>query len=543
MQAAPARRPVMSSKSQPSRSHWLWPAAVLLVAAFAHLFRLGQGEFVGEDEALVMVKVARQFLWREDLRNLGALLTSAHPPLRLLVATPSVALFGPTEFGLRLPNALAGILVCLWTYRVGRRLFGQQAGLLAAAFIAVSGMSGVYRSANGIGLFTWLLLGAFDALLTSLAAADRSQERRTLTTAAVWLGLATWTFVEGGVFAVTSALLYGWQRRQWKPLIRPALIYAGFVLLYALIWVLLPTVLLGDDGASGNASHILGRVQALGAWNGPAFVGRLLTQASPGLALLLVIGLLVQLRRWDLGSTLVAAFVLPHWLIWMVLLEQPQGHELYLLPWWAMLAAAGLASIAGPDAPVWQRGATVIVVALVLGVALWQTYVIYLQAHIAATRANAVWFDEQWLVAGAPRFVQWGQPAAGVYIRTHAGPQERIVTDFGGSLELYYAGRPSHGFAPESTAPTPALIAAGRANGIRFLVRRVAASWSPPPGEITPACLITVRGLPSLAIYDLDNPQTVPEIWAAEQVSPQFYADFATFDALRPFLLAQAGAE
>ncbi|MCC6167984.1 MAG: glycosyltransferase family 39 protein [Caldilineaceae bacterium] len=527
----------------PPHAHTLWLVAVLLVAAWTHFFRLGQAEFVGEDEALVMVKVARQFLWREDLRNLGALLTSAHPPLRLLVATPSAALFGPTEFGLRLPNAAAGVLVCLWTYGVGRRLFGSSAGLLAAACVAVSGMSGVYRSANGIGLFTWLLLGAFAALLDSLSAAGPAQERRALTAGAVWLGLATWTFVEGGIFALSAAALYGGQRRRWKPLLRPALIYAGFLGIYALFWVLLPALLLDRTGVAGNTAHILARLQGLGAWNGVAFVGRLLTQASPGLALLLVAGLGLHLRRWTLGSTMVAVYVLPHWLVWMLLLEQPQGHEIYLLPWWAMLAAAGIVSIAGPDAPHWRRVAVAVTTAAVLALALWQTSVIYLQARIPATRANGVWFDERWLAAGAPRFVQWGQPAAGVYIRTHAAPQETIVTDFGGSLELYYAGRPSHGYTPESTAPSPENLAALRAHGIRFLVRRVGGTWSQPQGERAPACLITVGGRPSLAIYDLNAPQAAPEIWAAEQVRPQFYTDYATFTALRPFLLEPAAAQ
>lgn len=526
----------------PPRSHGLWLAAVLLVAAWVAFYRLDQAEFIGEDEALVMVKVARQFLWREDVRNLGALLTSAHPPLRLLAATPTVAIFGPTEFGLRLPNAVAGVLVCLWIYRVGRRLFGPSAGLLAAACIAVSGMSGVYRSANGIGLFTWLLLGAFAALLDSLSAADPTKERRALAVGAVWLGLATWTFVEGGIFALSAAALYGWQRRRWKLLLGPALIYAGFLGIYALFWVLLPAPLLGGMGVGGNAAHILDRLQGLGAWNGAAFVGRLVIQASPGLALLLVAGLGLHLRRWTPASTLVAVYVLPHWLVWMLLLEQPQGHEIYLLPWWAMLAAAGIVSFAGPDAARGRRAVVMAATAMVLALALWQTGVIYLQARIPATRANGVWFDERGLVAGAPRFVQWGQPAAGVYIRIHAAPQETIVTDFGGSLELYYAGRPSHGYTPPSTTPSPENLAALQAHGIRFLVRRVDGAWSQPQGEAAPACLITVDGQPSLAIYDLVAPQAPPEIWAAEQVRPQFYADYATFAALRPFLRGAAAA-
>ena len=43
----------------------------LVISIFFHFFRLGHGEFIGEDEASVMIKVARQFLWRQDIRNLA----------------------------------------------------------------------------------------------------------------------------------------------------------------------------------------------------------------------------------------------------------------------------------------------------------------------------------------------------------------------------------------------------------------------------------------------------------------------------------------
>lgn len=54
----------------------------------------------------------------------------------LMVA--SEAVFGPTDFAVRLPTALAGIAFVGLLYLLGYELFGERAGLLAAFFLALS---------------------------------------------------------------------------------------------------------------------------------------------------------------------------------------------------------------------------------------------------------------------------------------------------------------------------------------------------------------------------------------------------------------------
>jgi 4-amino-4-deoxy-L-arabinose transferase-like glycosyltransferase len=71
--------------------------------------------------------------------------TEAHvwlhkPPLALWLMAASLSIFGISPLAMRLPSLLLGTLGVLLTYLTGRRLFGARAGLLAAAFQAVSGL-------------------------------------------------------------------------------------------------------------------------------------------------------------------------------------------------------------------------------------------------------------------------------------------------------------------------------------------------------------------------------------------------------------------
>lgn len=82
------------------------------------------------------------------------------PPVFMYLLVPSVALFGLSEFALRLPSALAGILTVWIVFFLVRRLFNSKLGLLAAFFMAISPCL-VYYSRLGwesnIGLLFFIL--------------------------------------------------------------------------------------------------------------------------------------------------------------------------------------------------------------------------------------------------------------------------------------------------------------------------------------------------------------------------------------------------
>jgi len=94
--------------------------------------------------------LGRTSLWSDELvswwaasgENLGEVISRcvscmATPPLSFLVEHVSVRLAGTSEWALRLPSALAGVAAVVVIFAVGRRMFGNAAGLVAAFLLAI----------------------------------------------------------------------------------------------------------------------------------------------------------------------------------------------------------------------------------------------------------------------------------------------------------------------------------------------------------------------------------------------------------------------
>ncbi len=60
------------------------------------------------------------------------------PPLHYWLNALSMSIFGETEFAVRFPGALSGLLTVLFTYHVGQKLFGRREGLMAALILGSS---------------------------------------------------------------------------------------------------------------------------------------------------------------------------------------------------------------------------------------------------------------------------------------------------------------------------------------------------------------------------------------------------------------------
>ncbi|MFB6204784.1 MAG: ArnT family glycosyltransferase [Candidatus Nanohaloarchaea archaeon] len=107
--------------------------AVTLLAAALRFFRLGHSPF-WQDEALYVMASASISGIAPSLGNMYVL---GHPPLffHLLEA---VHLLGSSEFLMRLPVAVFGVLTVPAVFLVGERLYDKRTGLLAAVFLALS---------------------------------------------------------------------------------------------------------------------------------------------------------------------------------------------------------------------------------------------------------------------------------------------------------------------------------------------------------------------------------------------------------------------
>jgi 4-amino-4-deoxy-L-arabinose transferase-like glycosyltransferase len=129
---------------------------ILLVGFLLRAHDLGARSF-WVDEAFTWgatVKTSWADVWK------AMLVVSDVSPLPYVITKLTVPLFGSREFGLRLSSAFFGWLAIPTTHRLGRAMFGEAVGVMAAAFVAASPFAVWYsQDARPYGLY--LLLGAF----------------------------------------------------------------------------------------------------------------------------------------------------------------------------------------------------------------------------------------------------------------------------------------------------------------------------------------------------------------------------------------------
>lgn len=120
--------------------------AIILIAAILRLYKLGSvPPALYWDEASLgynaysILKSARdehgRFLPNTNFAAFG----DYKPPLYIYATVPSIAVFGISEFAIRFPSSLAGILTVLLSYFIAKKLFSsERAALLTAFFLAIS---------------------------------------------------------------------------------------------------------------------------------------------------------------------------------------------------------------------------------------------------------------------------------------------------------------------------------------------------------------------------------------------------------------------
>ena len=117
-------------------------AAILVVAAALRFYGLGDDSLW--DNEILSVQRAKA-----PLSEVPALLRAGtHPPLYSQGVLRPVFILGQNEFVQRFPSAVFGVVTVAMTYVLTRRTFGWQAGLAAAALLAVLPLH-VYYSREG----------------------------------------------------------------------------------------------------------------------------------------------------------------------------------------------------------------------------------------------------------------------------------------------------------------------------------------------------------------------------------------------------------
>jgi len=194
--------------------------ALLLAVSAPFLFlKLGM-PLLDPDEGLY-ASIAQEMLQRGDwvIPHVNGLPYLEKPPLYFWLTAATMWLVGPTEWVVRVWSALATLGAVLLTWRIGRRLYGAHAGLLAGLALATVVGNALYvRKASTDQLFVFCLTLAMYGFLRDVERPHRGWGRF------LWfyVGAALAVLSKGFMGLVFPALIVGIGLAWVRPaLIRP----------------------------------------------------------------------------------------------------------------------------------------------------------------------------------------------------------------------------------------------------------------------------------------------------------------------------------
>lgn len=300
------------------------------------------------------------------------------PPMLFWLSAASMELFGPTNFGFKLPSFLVAILAVYATYRLGRRLHGESVGRLAALVLA--SCQGMFLMTNDVRTDT-MLMGWVAVAFWSWAEYRHNKKWGWLLLTAV--GVAFGMMTKGPIALLAPVFAFGADallRRDWKQIFDPKYIVAALVIAVLLIPMSIglyqqfdadPAVFInGKTGASGLRffywSQSFGRITGESHWNngaGPEFLLVNMLWAFLPWILLFLLALGVGFRnlfrkKFRLGAgeegVALGGFVLSYLALGMSRYQLP--HYIFVVfPLAAILVALLIKDFAEGKYPKWQR--------------------------------------------------------------------------------------------------------------------------------------------------------------------------------------------
>lgn len=104
-----------------------------------------------------------------------------HPPLVFLIQHFSIKLFGENTFAIRLPSVLAGLVSIFLLYLIGKRLYSNEIGLIAASLFALTA-NHVWISRVGLqeSILIALMLGAAHCFFSAISSIQNFQDLENL---------------------------------------------------------------------------------------------------------------------------------------------------------------------------------------------------------------------------------------------------------------------------------------------------------------------------------------------------------------------------
>ena len=199
---------------------WVAVAAILLLALPLIFFELNGWSFLDPDEGRYGT-IPYQMIERADFitPKQNEVKFFDKPPLLYWGVAASYAVFGYEEWAARLVPALAALIGLLTVYGLGKRMFGERAGFIAAVILATSLMWPVMARI----VVTDMLVSALIFVALSLwwlgHSETESRSRQSGYFVGFWISLALGALAKGPIVLVLTGgglFLYSLLCRQWR---------------------------------------------------------------------------------------------------------------------------------------------------------------------------------------------------------------------------------------------------------------------------------------------------------------------------------------
>jgi len=210
-------------------------AAILALGAFLRFHKLEFNSFWLDEASSYYTSNAP---FSRVLGNLKSF--DIHPPAYFLMLSRVIRYFGNSETALRFPSAAAGVLVIPAMFLLGRRLYSEKEGLIAAALTAVSwsavSLSREARAYEFLLLFTIL---SFYFLISLLRALKENSDLPTGSAAGYILCAVINSYLHyyGAYIIFLQALACLWLSRKKPPFFRAFLVFYLSILVCYLPWL------------------------------------------------------------------------------------------------------------------------------------------------------------------------------------------------------------------------------------------------------------------------------------------------------------------
>lgn len=229
-------------------------ALILALGVFVRFWGLGAVGLHGDEKTMALPTMQ---LVEHGMPRMPSGMFYARAVGQLYLMAASVEAFGQSEWALRLPSALCGVLLILLTWTAGRRFLQPAWNLALVAAVAL--LPEFIDDAQTARMYVFLVTGV--AAFMSLVFAWERAERTRYLVAAIAVMLLTLQFHTLAIFAAflvfLPALLHGDRRRLRDGLIAFAVIVAGFYLIDRWVSASYPQDVAGEAGPTGPKAALL----------------------------------------------------------------------------------------------------------------------------------------------------------------------------------------------------------------------------------------------------------------------------------------------